>query len=76
MGPLGSGLRCAAGRRVRLLVLLRLGVPLLLLLLLRMLLLLLHCACSRQETSSLQAPAAQNALMLRLRTEISSWLGR
>ena len=49
VGPLGSGLRCAAGWRVRLLILLRLGVPLLLLLLLRMLLLLLHCACSRQK---------------------------
>ena len=63
MGPLGSGLRCAAGWRIRLLILLRLGVPLLLLLLLRMLLLLLHCACSRQKLSFLHTPAAQNASM-------------
>ena len=56
VGPLDSGLRCAAGWHVRLLILLRLGVPLLLLLLLRMLLLLLHCACSRQEPFSLQLP--------------------
>ena len=64
MGPLGSGLSCVAGGRVRLLVLLRLGVPLLLLLLLRVLLLLLHCACSRQDIFSLLAQVAQNAAML------------
>lgn len=78
MWPLGGWLRCAAGRHVRLPVLLRLGVPLLLLLLLlllRVLLLLLHCACRRPLSSSLWAPAAQTIHALTRNEDIAAWVG-